>query len=303
MHRSARKNFYRRCVKLKGISDLWQADLIDMKSLKKYNNGFTFILVVMDCFTKYAWAVPLKTKSKEDVVDAFKDIIKTSGTHPVNLQTDKGTEFYNKLFQELMQSLKVNHYSSYSTKKASIVERLIRTLKSKLHIAFSYNGSYRWMGNTLKDVLTTYNNSKHSITKFKPVDVNTTNEAIVKNNIFLFNEKYVKTNKKKFKIGDSVRISKYKSSFEKGYTPNWSAEIFTIKTVNNTTPVTYQIQDQRKQQISGSFYNEELQKTKHPNIYLIEKVIRKKGDKSFVKWLGLSNRENSWVDNSSIINK
>lgn len=300
IHRPARRNFQRRSVILKGINDLWQADLMDMKSLKKYNNGYAYILTIIDCFTKFAWALPLKTKSKQEVVERFNIIIQTSGP-PNNLQTDRGTEFYNKPFQELMDKLGINHYSTYSTKKASIVERLIRTLKNKLHASFSYNGNYKWVGKCLENVLHSYNNTTHSITKYRPVDVNTDSENIVKYNIIKFNNKRTKLSKKNFKIGDSVRISKYKSSFDKGYTPNWSTEIFTINAVNKTAPVTYHIQDQRQQPISGSFYQEELQKTNNPNVYLIEKVIRKKGDKLFVKWLGLSNRENSWVNKSSIV--
>lgn len=301
IHRSARKNFVRRSVNLKGINDLWQADLIDFKSLKKYNNGYTYILVVIDCLTKYAWAVPLKSKSARCAVDAFNQILSTSGSRPANLQTDMGTEFYNESFQRLMQSFNINHYSSYSTKKASIVERLIRTLKNKLHISFSCNGSYKWVGKTLVDVLRTYNNSKHRITKHKPIDVTSENEEEVISNIRTFNKKQNNKQKNKLKIGDYVRISKYKSSFDKGYTPNWSTEIFTIKTVNSTSPVTYNIVDQRNQPILGSFYREELQKTNYPNVYLVEKVIKRKGNKCLVKWLGLSDRENSWIDHSSMI--
>lgn len=301
IHKLARRNFARRSVILKGIDDLWQADLIDFKSLKNYNKGFTYILVVIDCFTKYVWVIPLKTKTKQEVVEAFKVIIAKSKRRPKNLQTDMGTEFYNDLFQKQMKLLKINHYSSYSTKKASIVERVIRTLKNKLHKSFSYNGSYKWLGRCLEEVVYTYNNSIHRVTKFRPIDVDVQNENFVKNNILKFQNKKIKTSKNTFNIGDFVRISKYKSSFEKGYTPNWSTEIFTINSVNQTNPVTYYIQDQRKQDILGSFYQEELQKTHCPNVYLIEKVLRKKGNKIFVKWLGLAKKENSWIDKSAIV--
>lgn len=301
IHKSARKNFIRRSVFLKGIDDLWQADLIDLKSIKKYNKGYSYILIVIDCFTKYAWSVPLKTKTKEEVTKAFNLILTKSKRKPKNLQTDKGTEFYNDTFQKLMSSFKINHYSTYSTKKASIVERLIRTLKNILHKHFNYNGSYKWLGKTLADVLLAYNTKVHSVTKYKPIDVNLDNAGQVKRNILKFQDKIIKPRKNKLKIGDSVRISKFKSAFKKGYTPNWSTEIFKIAKVNNTNPITYHLQDQRKQDILGSFYQEELQKTNYPNVYLIEKVIKKNNNKLFVKWLGLSNQENSWVNKSEII--
>lgn len=89
--------------------------------------------------------------------------------------------------------------------------------------------------------------------------------------------------------------------FEKGYTPNWSTEIFKISKVQNTTPVTYILTDSRSQPILGSFYVEELQKTKNPHLYLVEKVLRKKGNKVLVKWLGLSSSENSWVSKSDVV--
>ncbi|CAK1603722.1 unnamed protein product [Parnassius mnemosyne] len=108
----------------------------------------------------------------------------------------------------------------------------------------------------------------------------------------------------KFKVGDYVRISKYKGTFEKGYTPIWSTKIFKIRKLQNTIPTIYLIEDTiRGQPILGEFYAQELQKTKNPNIYsyLVEKVLRRKGNKVLVKWLGLSSTENSWIDKSNIL--
>lgn len=102
IHKAARKNFLRRPVILKRIDDLWQADLIDMQNLKKYNNGYNYILVVIDCFSKYAWTEPLKSKNKEDVTHAFQHIVTVSHRVPVNLQTDSGKEFYSTTFQTFM---------------------------------------------------------------------------------------------------------------------------------------------------------------------------------------------------------
>lgn len=199
-----------------------------------------------------------------------------------------------------MKNYNINHYSTYSVKKASIVERVIRTLKQKLYKYFSLTGSYKWIDKPLKRVVDIYNKSVHRITKHKPADVNKSNESIIMDNI-KSTQKIPPPKKNKYNVGDFVRISKYKEHFQKGYTPNWSTELFTIKRVNKTNPVTYCIEDQRKQIILGSFYEQELQKTYSPNVYLIEKVIKKKGNKIFVKWLGLSDKENSWINKNSIV--
>lgn len=300
IHRSARKNFKRRAVILKGIDDLWQADLIDLQKLQTVNKGYKYILVVIDTFSKYTWCIPTKSKTQTEVKNAFALIVKSAKRVPKNLQTDFGKEFYNDQFDRYVKSLKINHYSSYSIKKASIVERVIKTLKNKLYKYFSFIGNYKWLGKPLDDIVRSYNQTMHSTTKFRPIEVNRNNEAEVKINI---DKKQCNRRFKlnKFNVGDRVRISKYKSLFHKGYTPNWSTELFTIKTVNDTRPVTYHIEDQRKNTILGTFYEQELQKTKYPDVYLIEKVIKKRGKKLYVKWLGLNDSENSWIDKDAIV--
>lgn len=299
IHKPARKNFKRRQVILKGIDDLWQADLIDLQNLKSKNKNFSFILVIIDAFSKFAWAVAVKSKCKSEITNAFKKIL-LLGRVPSNLQTDLGKEFYNKEFDCLMKKFGINHYSTYSTKKASIVERLIRTIKNKLFKHFSLVGNYIWIGNPIETIVWDYNNTVHRTIKQAPIKVNKSNEMIIMRNIK--KTRCIPEFKgNKFNIGDSVRISKYKGAFHKGYTPNWSTELFTVTKVNKSNPPTYHLEDKRKQTILGSFYEQELQKTKCPNIYLIEKVIKEKGNKLFVKWLGLSDSENSWVKKSSIV--
>jgi hypothetical protein len=300
IHRSARKNFKRRPVILKGIDNLWQADLLDLQKFHTLNKGYKYILVVIDAFSKYAWCVPSKSKTKTEIKNAFEKIIKSYKRIPVNLQTDFGTEFYNIEFERLLKSLNINHYSTYSVKKASIVERLIKTLKGKLFRYFSFIGNYKWMGRPLADIVQSYNHTVHRTTKFLPAAVNSKNEKEVKENI-VKSRNYLHQKSNKYKVGDKVRISKYKSVFHKGYTPNWSTELFTIKKVNNTHPFTYHIEDLRKNPILGTFYEQELHKTRCPNIYLIEKVIKRKGKKMYVKWLGLDDSENSWINRDAIV--
>lgn len=106
----------------------------------------------------------------------------------------------------------------------------------------------------------------------------------------------------KFKVGDYVRLSKYRTVFEKGYTPNWTTEIFRIRKVQyNTDPITYLLDDYQNHEIKGSVYAEELQPVKHPDIYLVEKIIRRRNGQAYVKWLGFGPEHNSWTPEKDII--
>lgn len=300
LHKAARRNFPRRCTIIKGIDDLWQADLMDFQKYSHFNKGFKYILIVIDTLSKYVWVNPLKSKEKQCVTHALQKILTNSLRIPKYLQTDQGKEFYNDTFKKLLVKYNIVHYSTYSVKKASIVERVIRTLKQNLYKLFSLHGHYQWLGQNLDSVVKNYNNTTHRITKFKPIEVNKENQMVVKSNIIKTQKPKI-VRKPKFQLGDHVRISKYKGDFYKGYTPNWSTEIFDIVKVNNTHPPTYHLEDKHKQRILGSFYEYELQRTNFPDLYLIEKVLKRKGRKLFVKWLGLSDEENSWVDKNALV--
>lgn len=296
LHRNARRNFKRRRVITKGIDDLWQADLVEMGTYSSDNRGYRFLLTIIDTFSKYAWAEALKSKTAKDVTLAMKKVF-AMGRKPKNLQTDDGKEFFNTQFQGLMKENNINHYSTFSVLKASIVERFNRTLKQMMWKEFSYHGSYKWIDN-FKSLIKQYNNNYHRTIKMRPNEVNKTNEEnLLKtcyNHLKIFN-------KPKFKVGDNVRISKYKHVFEKGYTPNWTTEIFKISQVRNTNPTTYLLEDFQGNVIKGGFYENELLKTKYTDVYLVEKVLKRKGDKAFVKWLGFPNEHNSWIKIDDIL--
>ena len=296
LHSQARKNVNRWRVIMKGIDNLWQADLVEMGAFAKENKGFRYLLTVIDIFSKYAWTAALKSKNATSLTEAMLRIFK-KGRVPKNLQTDDGKEFFNKQFQQLMQKYNINHYSTYSILKASIVERFNRTLKGLMWKEFSLNGTYRWI-HIYKKLTKKYNNTKHRTIKMTPKAVNATNERIllqkVYNNIKVFP-------KPKFTVGENVRISKYKHIFEKGYTPNWTTEIFKIKKIQVTNPVTYILEDYEGNPIKGGFYEYELLKTKYPNTFLVEKVLKIKDNKAFVKWLGFPKEHNSWINKTEIL--
>lgn len=296
LHGPARRNYPRRRVITKGIDDLWQCDLVEMIPYARENKGFKYMLTVIDVFSKYSWVEPIKSKSAENVSVSLDKILRQRT--PKNLQTDKGKEFYNSRFKQLMKLYNVNHYSTFSNMKASVCERFNRTLKTCMWREFNYQGSHNWL-KILPRLVDEYNNRRHRTIGMKPSDVTVKKEKILLRTVYS-NIKI--SGMAKLKIGDFVRISKFKNIFDKGYEPNWSTEIFVISKVQHTNPVTYKLKDMQDTEISGGFYEHEVKKTKYPDIYLVEKILRRKGSQAYVKWLGLDSSHNSWVKKSDITN-
>ena len=184
----------------------------------------------------------------------------------------------------------IEMYSTHNEGK-SAAERFIRTVKNKIY-KFMTSVSKNVYIDILNDIVNEYNNTYHRTIKMKPVDV--------KDNTYIDFTKDIHGKDPKFKIGDHVRISKYKNIFAKEYTQNWSEEVLVIKEVKNTVPLTYVISDLNGEKIIGTFYEKELQKTNQEK-FRIEKMIKKKGDKVYVKCKGYDNLFNSWIDKKDVI--
>ncbi|KAK9754690.1 hypothetical protein QE152_g1142 [Popillia japonica] len=250
----------------------------------KVNNGYKYILVVTNCFSKFVWAYPLKDKSANEVCIAMEKVLKIKP--PKNLQTDQGNQFFNKHFKN-MNKYNVNHYSTFGEKKAAIVERVNRTLKNLMWKEFNYRGTYTWI-NFLQEIVHKYNNIKHRTIHMKPIDVTKKNEkqlSTVYSHIKISNLNH------KFKIGDYVRISKIRGVFDKSYTANCSTEIFKIKKVKISNPTTYILEDDKNNEIQGGYNEYQLQKVKYPDVYLVEKVLKTRNNRVLVKLLGLDNTQ------------
>ena len=181
-------------------------------------------------------------------------------------------------------------YSTHHEEKSVVAERFIRTLKSKIY-KYMTSISKNVYIDKLDDIVDEYNNTYHTTIKMKPADV--------KDNTYINADKEFNNKDPKFKVGDHVRISKYKNIFAKGYMPNWPEEVFVIK---NTVPWTYVINDLNGEEITGTFYEKELQKTNQEE-FRIEKVIRRKGDKLYVRWKEYNNSFNSWIDKASLVQR
>jgi hypothetical protein len=264
-----------------------------MQGFAKENNGVRYLLTVIDIFSKYGWIEPIPNKTGKCVAAAFKKIFKERKCD--KLWVDKGLEFYNRD----VKALGVELYSTQNLEKSCISERWNKTIRENMFKYFTANNTRRYI-DVLDDMVNKYNNRRHSSIKMTPVEASKKqNEKVVWMN--LYGNEPVYQSKLKFAVGDRVRITKKKTIFDKGYTPRWTEEVFTISQVQYTDPPTYKITDGNGEEIQGSFYEQELQKT-NQEIYRIEKVIRKRGNKSLVKWLGYPETFNSWVDNNELIN-
>ena len=294
LHKPIIQKFEKRKVHAAFKDNIWGTDLADMQLLSKYNKGIRFLLCVIDTFSKYAWVAPLKDKKGISIAKAFQSILKQSNKRkPNKIWVDKGSEFYNVSFKKWLQDNDIVMYSTHNEGKSVVAERFIRTLKSKIY-KYMTSISKNVYINKLDDIVNEYNNTYHTTIKMKPIDV--------KDNIYINTDKEINNKDPKFKVVDRVRISKYKNIFAKGYTPNWSEEVFVIKKVKNTVPWTYVIKDLNGEEIIGIFYEKELQKTNQEE-FRIEKVIKRKGDKIYVKWKDYNNSFNSLIDKASLVQK
>ena len=297
LHKPYRLRFRRRRTFAKGIDDLWQADLVDLTSLAKHNDNFKFLLVVIDVFSRYAYAVPLKNKSGSTLTEAFSRLV--ANKKPTFLQTDKGTEFLNSQFQQLLADNGIKFYTSENEDiKCALVERLNRTLKTRMWRYFTHASTFRYL-DILDGLLRAYNSSVHSAIKVAPSSVSKHNAKEIADRLYPPKQAVKKW---KFEVNDKVRLRQSRRAFVKGYLPAWTVELFTIKKRVPSDPPTYEIVDWADEPIRGRFYAEELQKidVKEDQTFKIDKVLktRRVGGKTryFVSWLGYPSKFNSWVD-------
>lgn len=300
LHVPVRRRYPRNKIFASFIDHQWEADLVDMQSFSKTNDGFKYLLTVVDVLSKYAWAEPIKNKDGIAVALAFSKIFKNKRI-PERIHTDKGREFFNKKVAAVFKKNKVKHFASDSDMKAAIAERFNRTLKARMWRYFTEKNTRRWV-DVVHSLVGSYNNSLHRSTGFAPSMVSKDNELTVFRRLYGYG---------KSSIGDNVRISKQRAVFDKGYLPGWTEEVFTVAQAVPNTRTVYKLKDLKGEEISGGFYPEEIQKVYfNPNAkFKIEKTIKRRKNPTtgrkelFVKWLGWPNKFNSWIDEGNVTHK
>ena len=294
LHKPKRKNYPRRKIIVNHIDEIFAADLVEMQKFAKLNKGYRYLLTCIDIFSKFAWVIPLKNKKGITIKSALQKIF--NKRKPKFLWTDKGKEFYNKQVLDLLNENNIKLYSTNNSEiKSAVVERFNRTFKNMMYKKFTENNNTIFY-NILDELVNNYNNKYHSTIKMSPIEGSKkVNEKKIKN---IYN--FEKTKKPgRFRIGDKVRISLEKNIFEKGYDTNWTQEIFEIYDIKYSNVPYYYLKDLNNEKLDGTFYQEELQKTKQ-ELYTIEKILKTNKDKIYVKWRGYDSSFNSWINKNTV---
>ena len=277
LHKPVRHKFQRNPMIAEKFMETLQADLVDMSQYSKENDGYKFILTVIDIFSKKSFVIALKNKSQVEVAKAMRKILEKYS--PVEIMTDKGKEFQNNLFQKLMKEFEINHYySNNSSIKCSVVERFNKTLKYKMFKYFTMTGKRRYI-DVLNDIVDSYNNSYHRSIKMCPNEVNEENYKNVFMNLYKFKNKreILRKNRKADLPKDAaVRIKYEKKNLDRGFYPNWTDQIFIIyKSTPGSKKVFYHLKTQEGQALKKRFYPEEIQKVRD-SAYRIEKILKQR---------------------------
>lgn len=308
LHRQINRKFKRTHVIVPEIGYQWDADTAVMTSFLKDNDGYGYFLFAIDVFSKYAWAVPLKSTKGIEMVQALSSVF-SSTSPPKKLRTDMGSEFYNKSIHNFLKEKNVNHFFSRNEKKANFAERGIKTIKSRLSRYMTQNQTHRWV-DVLPNIIKSYNSTYHRTIKMAPNQVKQRDEPYIWMSVYdqptkeaSSKPKKAKTIHFKFKIGDSVRISHLRKPFDREYDERWTGEHFVVKSRSTRQSIPmYELQDIDGDNVEGTFYEGELQKVivDDDSVHIIEKIVRYKGNQVLVKWWGWPKKFNSYIPRSSL---
>ena len=264
IHKGIRRKFKRNRVLAIHALDMMDIDLADFSSISKQNDDYKFLLFAIDILSKKLYGVPLKNKTSGEILQGMKIIFSKTPKLPLKVRSDSGGEFVNNILNNYVKSLKIKHTIARNTEtKANYVERVIRTIRGRLEKFFSHKQTHRYIDH-IQDFITSYNNSLHRSIKMAPNKVTAQTEWLAfKNNYIdpLVSKKIYHRKRKvdnRYKVGDSVRISKLKSQFHSKYDNNWTYEFFTVlkSFIREGIPV-YKVGDWHGERIKGIFYQSE----------------------------------------------
>ncbi|KAL3079528.1 hypothetical protein niasHT_037898 [Heterodera trifolii] len=280
LHRQAKRRYRRLPTLAPGLHTEWQADLAIFDRLAKQNRGYSYLLVCIDTLSRQVFVEPVKTKTSVNMIRAFGRIFKRSKYIPWKVLTDQGKEFTARAVQHFFRAKDVEHFCMLTSPQfhAGMAERANRSIKERLYRYFTERNTYKWI-DVVQDFVRAINHSPNSTIGMCPADVNFKNAEALRQKLHNAAENVVRR-QPRYRVGDRVRIEKYKHVFKKGYLPRFTNELFTVAEVHpERSPVVYRLRDDHNEIISGWFYANDLCKTledKQQKMYEIEKILKKK---------------------------
>ena len=301
-----------------------QLDLCDIRKISKYNNNFNYIFVAIDIFSRRLFCKLIHKKTAEQTLNAFKSVLLECGSNPSvkTVHCDKGSELKNRLFLQFCKDKNItvifpetsHHVSNYKiiltlsqyislifilAFQAPFVERANRSLQSIIFKYITSTQNFKFF-DKMEEIVYTYNNRPHrGLNNMTPMEAEKKENHVKVKQI---NEKRYssikKTKRQKYKVNDLVRISKLPNRFLRSYQPQNQDEIFKVVSIKKSLPkFLYKLQSLSNEDIIGYFYTEELVKVDKSNeIYLVDKILKSKGNKRLVRWKGYGKEHDSWVN-------
>ena len=308
VHVNPTKKFKREPIIVDHRGEMFDCDLIQISNLKRYNKGMAYILVCIDIFSRYGWALSLKTKGGQEVRSAMEKIF-SEGLIPETIRSDRGSEFRSRPFTSLLKENNIYHMLAFSEIKAGYAERLNLTIQQKLYKYMYEHQTFKYV-DILPDIIKSYNSTIHGTIGIAPKDVTEENSYALYERVYM--PIVIKQNnsdiKYKFSVGDNVRISYEKMPFTRGYKQHFSEEIYEVAYRIPSHPPRYKLKDLNGEEIKGSFYEQQMQKVlRDPDIpFRISKVYKNKKKKIkgkihfLVSWAGYPDKYNTYVSSSEI---
>ena len=260
------------------------------------NKGNKYLLTVIDVLSKYAWAVPIQSKSSPNMIRGLENIYQqASPRRPLRVQTDQGKEFYNRGVQAWFKEQGTHHFSTYVDSKASVVERSHRILKQRMYRYFTAHNTLRYV-DVLQPLIHTYNQAYHQSIGMAPHQV--TEKTVPEVWDRLHGQRLdQKTPPPKCQEGDRVRLNKKHRPFKKASLPIWTEEVFVVTHVRRHPVVTYRLSEWDGTPIKGTFYEPNVQKVQvsDDSLFRGEKVLKRKGRNVLVRWKGRPSKYDSWI--------
>ncbi|KAL3102904.1 hypothetical protein niasHT_026045 [Heterodera trifolii] len=253
LHRQAKRRYRRLPTLAPGLHTEWQADLAIFDRLVKQNRGYSYLLVCIDTLSRQVFVEPVKTKTSTNMIIAFGRIFKRSKYIPWKVLTDQGKEFTARAVQQFFRTNDVEHFCMLTSPQfhAGMAERANRSIKERLYRYFTERNTYKWI-DVVQDFVRAINHSPNSTIGMCPADVNFQNAEALRQKLHNAAENVVRR-QPRYRVGDRVRIEKYKHVFQKGYLPRFTNELFTVAEVHSErSPVVYRLRDDHNEIISGT---------------------------------------------------